>query len=176
MSNVIETPAPTTPAPVAPTKYTVDAVERMERLRQIAAEFPAETDLRPLTRSELTIASQTTLQALEQAAVLAQAVPRINNDILDVDEVRDVASFELAYIGMENEARALLRRIKLAVLRKKLRVAIAARELYKVAKSHAASDAVVKTHVTELKRTLFPRRKKTASAPAEVVEVTATKK
>ena len=72
MSNVLETPAPAAPLP---NRFTTDAHERMTRLRTMAAEFPAESDATPLTRSELNVARRTSVSALEKAAVFAEAVP-----------------------------------------------------------------------------------------------------
>ena len=171
MSNVIETPAPATPAA---TRYSADAAERMLRLRQMAADFPAETDPRPLTKSEMSIASQTSVTAMEKAAVFADAVPRISDGVIDVEETRDAASFELAYGGVRDEARALARRIELAILRKKLGPAIATRNLYGVGKIMARNDAMIRTHVADMKRALVsPRRKKLGAQPTEAVEPTA---
>ena len=178
MSNVIETPAPTTPAPIPfPNAYTADAVERMVRLQQMSADFPAETDPRPLTRSELTIASRTSPQALEKAAVLAQAAPHLASGVFDSNKARDAAAFEMAYAGVRDEAYVLYRRVELAILRHKLEPAIATRNLYGMAKVLARVDALIRTHVADLRRALSgTRRKKPVPPPSDVVEPTAAKK
>ena len=150
------------PATALPNRYSADAAARMAALRALAADFPYEPDPTPLTRSERSISSKTSVAAIEKSAVFAEAAPRLNNGIVDVDRARDAVAFELAYGGLGEEAFAFYRRVILAVYRRKLEPAKAARKLYKVAQVHAPSDATIQTHVADLKRTIVSRRKKTA--------------
>jgi len=169
MSNVLEPPNAAEPAvdPIA-NRFTPDAHERIERLRTMAAEFPDESDPRPLTLPEIRIARQTVPAALEKAAVFAEATPGVSSTIADVVDLRDAIAFELAYTGVRDEARAFARRVDMAILRRKLKAVRTARGLYRVAKGFVTMDAgdSVRTHVTDLKRTLVrPRRRKSAAPP-----------
>lgn len=168
MSNVL---SPTTPTaaedtPVA-NRFTPDAQERVARLRLMAAEFPDETEPRPLTSAELRTARNTTVAALEKAALFAEAAPVVGG-VANVPELRDAIAFELAYGGVRDEAASLARRIELAILRRKLKAVRATRGLYRVAKGFVTVDAgdAVRTHLAEMKRTLVPpRRRKSAAVP-----------
>ncbi|HEY0141834.1 MAG TPA: hypothetical protein VGF48_13125 [Thermoanaerobaculia bacterium] len=158
-----------TPASEPANKYTPDAQERMTRLRTMAAEFPDEAEPKPLTTAEIRLARSTSLAALENAALIVEASPVVGGAIADPVELRDAISFELAYGGVRDEARALARRIDLAILRRKLKAARSARGLYRVAKGFVTVDAgdAVRPHVTEMKRSLAGRRRrKTTPSPA----------
>ena len=151
-------------------KYTPDAQERMTRLRTMAAEFPDETDPKPLTSAEIRLARGTSAAMLENAAVFIEAAPAVGSVVADAGELRDAIAFELAYGGVRDEARALARRIDLAVMRRKLKAAKAARGVYRVAKGFVTVDAgdAVRPHVAEIKQALHGRRrKKPAAAPAQ---------
>lgn len=155
-------------------KFTPDAQEWMTRLRTMGAEFPDEADPRPLTPAEVRLARSTSLAVLENAAVLVGAAPAVSGGIADAVELRDAIAFELAYGGVRDEARALARRIDLAILRRKLKAARAARGLYRVAKGYVTVDAgdAVRPHVTEMQRSLAGRRRrKPVTAP--VIPITA---
>jgi hypothetical protein len=158
------------PATTLPNRYTADAAERMAQLRLMAAQFPAETDARPLTRSEKAIVSKTSVKAIEKAAVFAESAPHLGKGIIDIDDARDAVAYELAYSGCRDEARSLFRRIDRAIDRRKLKPAIAARDMYRVGQALARSDANIQTHVADMKRELTsPRRKKTVPPAVEVV-------
>jgi len=169
MSNVPDIPGP---AKEPANKFTPDAQERMTRLRTMAAEFPDEVDPKPLTPAELRLARSTSAAALENAAVLVEAAPAVGDAVAaDPVELRDAIAFELAYGGVRDEARVLARRIDLAIARRKLKAAKAARGLYRVAKGVVTVDAgdSVRPHVTEMKQALRGRRrKKPAAAPVPV--------
>jgi hypothetical protein len=163
---------PVTPGPA--TKFTSDAQERIARLRTMAAEFPDDTDPKPLTLAEIRIARSTSAATLENAALFVDAAPAVGNAVADPAELRDAIAFELAYGGVRDEARVLARRIDQAILRRMLKAVRAARGLYRVAKGYVTVDAgdPVRPHVAEIKRSLNARRRrKTAAAPAPPVAV-----
>jgi hypothetical protein len=174
MSSILEPGNdPTAPAaePLA-NRFTTDAHERMTRLRAMAAEFPDESDPKPLTLAEVRLARQTSAAALEKAAVFAEAAPAVGGAVTDVNvtELRDAIAFELAYTGVRDEARAMAHRVDRAILRRKLKAVKAARGLYRVAKGFITLDAgdPVRTHVADMKRTLTrPRRSRKNAPPAE---------
>ncbi|HKS22180.1 MAG TPA: hypothetical protein VJZ76_05250 [Thermoanaerobaculia bacterium] len=145
----------------------------MTRLRTMASEFPDEADPKALTSAEIRLARGTSAAALENAAVLMEAQPAVNSvGVANAVELRDAIAFEIAYGSVRDEARALARRVDLAIMRRKLKAAKAARGLYRVAKGYATVDAgeSVRPHVAEMKKELVPRRrKKPAKAPAPAV-------
>jgi hypothetical protein len=146
----------------AANRFTPDAGERIARLRVMGDEFPGALDTPLLTNPEIRLARGTTVAALEKAALLAEAAPRIA--VAEVTELRDAIAFELAYGGMRDEALALARRVDMAILHRKLKAVKAARGLYRVAKGYITLDAggSVRPHVTEMKRSLLRRRRKPA--------------
>ena len=163
---------PLTPGPVTQpaNKYTPDAQERMTRLRTMASEFPDEADPKALTLGEIRLARRTSAAALESAAVLIDAQPAVGGlAVADAAELREAIAFEIAYGGVRDEARALARRVDLAIMRRKLKAAKAARGLYRVAKGFVTVDAgePARPHVREMKQALAGgrRRKKPAAAP-----------
>ena len=160
----------TVPSPDIPVanRFTLDAQERVARLRLIAAEFPDEAEPRPLTPAELRLARHTSVAALEKAALFSEAAPAVGG-VANAVELRDAIAFELAYGGVRDEAAAVARRVEMAILRRKLKAVRLTRGLYRVAKGFITIDAgdAVRTHVEEMKRTLVrPRRRKPAPAPA----------
>ena len=164
---------PLSPGPVnePANKFTPDAQERMTRLRTMASEFPDEADPKALTSAEIRLARSTSATALENAAVLLEAAPVNVGPVADAEELREAIAFEIAYGGVRDEARALARRIDLAIMRRKLKAARAARALYRVAKGFATVDLgePIRPHVSEMKQALGGsrrRRKKPAAAPA----------
>ncbi|HEY0156510.1 MAG TPA: hypothetical protein VGF28_04380 [Thermoanaerobaculia bacterium] len=157
--------------PVA-NRFTPDAQERIARLRTMTAEFPDDDEPKTLTVSEIRLARGTSLAALEKAALFAEAVPDVGH-IANVRELRDAIGFELAYGGVRDEARVLARRVDMAILRRKLKVAKMVRALFRMANGYVTLDAgdVARPHVAELKRTLVrPRRKKVTSEPEAVAK------
>lgn len=171
MTTIPETGSPGEPA----NKFTPDAQERMTRLRAMSAEFPDEADPKPLTPADVRLARSTSAAALENAAVLIEAAPAVGNVVGSAVELRDAIAFELAYGGVRDEARALARRIDLAILRRKLKAAKTARGLYRVAKGFVTVDAgdAVRPHVSEMKRALRGRRRRHGAVP--VLEIAAKK-
>jgi len=156
------------PAVEPANRFTPDAQERMLRLREMAAAFPDEADPRPLTPAEMRLARSTPIEVLENGALLLEAAPVISG-VADVAELREAMAFELAYAGVRDEAAALARRIDLAILRRKLKAARAARGVYRVARSFITLDAgnAVRTHFEEMQRSLgIRRRRRNAPAPA----------
>ena len=166
MSTIPDIPGPRSePA----NKFTPDAQERITRLRAMAATFPDEADPKPLTPAEIRLARSTSAAALENAALLIDASPAVGGAVADPVQLRETIAFELAYGGVRDEARVLARRIDLAILRRKLKAARAARGLYRVAKGFVTVDAgdAVRPHVKEMKRSLRGRRRRNnAAAPA----------
>lgn len=157
------------PASEPANKYTPDAQERMARLRSMAAEFPDDADPRPLTAAEIRLARGTSAATLENAAIFVDVVPSVGGGVADAVELRDAIAFELAYSGVRDEARALARRIDLAIMRRKLKSARAARGVYRVAKGFVTLDAgdAVRPHVKELKRSLTGRRRRKIAPSTE---------
>ena len=154
-------------------KYTPDAQERMTRLRTMASEFPDEADPKALTRFEIRLARVTSAAALEHAAVLMEAQPAVNSvGVANAVELRDAIAFEIAYGSVRDEARALARRIDLAIMRRKLKAARAARGLYRVAKGFATVDAgeAIRPHVSVMKQALGGSRRRKKPAPPVVTK------
>ena len=150
----------------AQNRFTPDATERIARLRAIAAEFPGASEPQTLTVAEIRLARQTSVAALEKAALFAEAAPGMSAPVADVPELREAIAFEMAYGGVRDEARALARNIDLAILRRKLKAAKSARGLYRIAKGYVTLDVgdSVRTHVDEMKRAISrPRRRKSAA-------------
>jgi len=168
------------PAKEPANKYTPDALERMARLRAMASEFPDEADPKALTPAEIRLARVTSATALENAAVLLEASPVDVGPVADAEELRDAIAFEMAYGGVRDAARAFARRVDLAIMRRKLKAARAARGLYRVAKGYATVDfgEPLRPHVAEMKQALGTsrrRRKKPATAPAPATPPAPTK-
>jgi hypothetical protein len=159
---ILETPGP---ANEPANRFTPDAQERMTRLRTMAAEFPDDVDPKPLTVAEIRLARSTSAAMLESAAIFVEASPRIGGVAADVEVLRDAIAFELAYGGVREEARAFVRHVDLAILRRKLKAAKAARAVYRVAKGFITVDAgdSVRPHVKEMKRSLKSRRRRNAA-------------
>lgn len=148
-------------------RYTADAEERMARIREMANQFPHEAEPVLLSLSDIRVARGTSAAAIEKAAVFVQAAPDFGG-VADTVELRDAIAFEQAYVGVRDEARAYARRVDMAIMRRKLKAARAARGVYRIAKGYATipeGDAI-RTHVADLKR-LFskPRRKKVVPPP-----------
>lgn len=150
------------PAREPANKFTPDALERMTRLRTMAAEFPDDDAPKSLTSAEVRLARITSAATLENAALFVEAAPAVGGAIADAVDLRDAIAFELAYGGVRDEARALARRIDLAILRRKLKAARAARAVYRVAKGFVTIDAgdAVRPHVTEMRRSIQGRRRR----------------
>jgi hypothetical protein len=174
MSNPIETNVKDTTTRItaaeeqpASNRFTPGAQERIAILRTMGEELSDPAETRPLTPADIRLARGTTLAALEKAALLAEAAPEIGGAVAPVADLRDASAFELAYGSVRDEALALARRVDMAILRRKLKAAKAARGLYRVAREYVTMDAgdSVRTHVTEMKRTLVRRRRKPAPEP-----------
>ena len=152
----------------ASNRFTPAAQERIAILRTMASEFSDKPETRPLTPAEVRIARGTTPAALEKAALLAEAAPDIGRAVAPIDDLRDASAFELAYGSVRDEALALARQVDMAILRRKLKAAKAARGLYRVARGYVTMDAgdSVRTHVAEVRRSLYRRRRKPAPEPA----------
>src|SRR5215212_8747298 len=141
MSTIPDTP---NPAIEPANKFTPDAQKRMSHLRAIADEFPDEENPKPLTLAEIRLARGTPVATLENAAIFLEAAPALGNAIgpsTEVVDLREAIAFELAYAGVRDEARALVRRIDMAILRRKLKASKAARGVYRVAKGFVTVDA-----------------------------------
>ena len=167
------TPEAGTPAP---SPQTLDAQERIARLRVIADEFPDEASPKPLTTAQRQLASRTSIVFLEKAALFAEAAPNIGVALsVDTAALRDAIASELATGGVVDETRTLISRMEDANTRKKLKAVKVGRDIYRVAKSFVATDLgyVVTPHVDEMKRALQrPRASKKKTAPAEPTATT----
>ena len=169
------TPNPGTPeaGTPAPSPQTLDALERIARLRAIADDFPGEASPKPLTTAERRLASRTSIAFLEKAALFAEAAPNVGVALsVDTLVLRDAIASDLATGGVVDETRSLTARLEDANTRKKLKAVRLARGIYRVAKSYVTTDLghVVTPHVDEMKRTLQrPYANKKKAAPAEPV-------
>ncbi|HXH94313.1 MAG TPA: hypothetical protein VNN25_22240 [Thermoanaerobaculia bacterium] len=166
------TPNPGTPeaGTPAPSPQTLDAQERIARLRAIADDFPDEASPKPLTKAERNLAARTSIVFVEKAALFAEAAPNIGVALsVDTAVLRDAVASELANGGVIDETRTLISRIEDANTRKKVKAVKVARGLYRVAKSYVTTDLghVVTPHVDEMKRALQRPRAKKKTAPAE---------
>ena len=149
----------------AATRFTPDAQQWMARLRAMSAEFPDVSEPQALTPKDIRLARLTSAAALEKAAIFAEAAPGMGTPVTNVSELRDAIAFEMAYIGVRDEARALARHIDLAILRRKLKAVKTAKGLYKIGKGYVTLDVgePVRPHVDEMKRTFGrPHRKKSS--------------
>ena len=155
------------PAPAA-NRFTPVAQERIMRLRAMAAEFADDDSTAPLTRAEIRMARDTSVVALEKAAVFAEAVPGGGAPVADAVVLRDAIAYELAFGSVRDQGKVLVRQIDLAILRVKARAVKAARGLYRMGQGYVTQEAgdPMRPHVTEMKRSLRrPRRKKSAASP-----------
>jgi hypothetical protein len=154
---------------LAPNRFTADSSRLRERLRAIAEEIPADPEeTQMLTPMQVRLARHTPIEALERAANFIAAAPGMTLGI-DVDELRDVIAFELAYNGVRTEAEALARHVDHTILRRKMRAVKQVRALYRVAKAYVTLDVgdPLRTLVEALKQTLVrpaKRRKKKQAA------------
>ena len=158
------------PVPAA-NPYTSDVQEKIARLRTLAAEVPDEQNPKPLTPAQLALASKTSAEFLEKAAVFADAVPTMATALGgDAALLRDAIAFELAWGALVDEATVLTRRVSQAIARHKYAAVVLARSIYRVGKGYAKSDSgdATKPHVVEMGRSLARRksRKRPPAAPA----------
>jgi hypothetical protein len=149
----------------AATRFTPDAQEWMARLRAMAAAFPDTSEPQSLTPKDIKLARRTSAAALEKAAIFAEAAPGMGAPVANVSELRDAIAFEMAYLGVRDEARALARHIDLAILRRKLKAVKTAKGLYRIGKGYVSLDVgeSVRPHVDEMRRSLGRRRKKSSA-------------
>jgi hypothetical protein len=168
MSNVLEPDTGSPPATPAANRFTPDAQERMARIRAMASEFSDDTEPPPLTPADIRIARQTSLAALEKAAVFAEAAPGVGGAVANAADLRDTIAYELAYAGVRDEARVMARRVDHAILRRKLKAVKLVRGLYRMGKGFVTLDAgdSFKPHVTDMGLTLTPRRRRKPAPPA----------
>jgi hypothetical protein len=166
-------PTGTPPAgtPVA-SPQTLDAQDKIARLRAIADDIPDEAQPKPLTTAERQLASRTPIVFVEKAAVFAEAAPNIGVALsVDTAALRDAIASDLAYGGVVDETRTLTSRMEAANIRKKLKAVKVARGIYRVAKGYVTTDLgnAVTPHVDEMKRALQrpPKRTKKKAAPTE---------
>jgi hypothetical protein len=167
------TPNPGTPAAGTPaaSPQTLDAQDRIARVRAIANDFPDEADPKPLTPAERQLANRTSIVFVEKAALFAEAAPNVGVALsVDTAVLRDAIASDLATGGVVDETRTLTSRMEAANIRKKLKAVKVARDIYRVAKSYVTTNLghAVTPHVEEMKRALGkpPKRKKKA-APGE---------
>ena len=161
------TPATGTPAA---SPQTLDAQDKIARLRAIANDFPDDVEPKPLTSAERQLANRTSIVFVEKAAVFAEAAPNIGVALsVDTVSLRDAIASDLAYGGVVDETRTLTSRMEAANIRKKLKAVKVARGLYRVAKGYVTTDLgnAVTPHVDEMKRALQRPRTKKKAAPTE---------
>ena len=168
-------PNPTTGTPAtgtpAPSPQTLDAQDKIARVRAIADTFPDEAQLKPLTSAERQLANRTPIVFVEKAALFAEAAPAIGVALsVDPAELRDAIASDLASGGIVDETRTLTARIQSANTRKKLKAVKLARGIYRVAKGYASTDLgnAVKPHVEEMGRALTRvKRTKKSTTPKQ---------
>jgi|GEM_PF-901207 hypothetical protein len=170
------TTSPPTATPPAGTPaaspQTLDAQDKIARLRAIANDFPDEVEPKPLTTAERQLASRTPIVFVEKAAVFAEAAPNIGVALsVDTAALRDAIASDLAFGGVVGETRTLTSRMEAANIRKKLKAVKVARGIYRVAKGYVTTDLgnAVTPHVDEMKRALQkpPKRTKKKATPPE---------
>jgi hypothetical protein len=171
MSSSLVNPGTPVAGTPAASPQTLDAQERIARLRAIADDFPDEASPKPLTAAERSLATRTSIVFVEKAALFAEAAPNIGVALsVDTAALRDAIASDLATGGVVDETRTLTSRMEAANLRKKLKAVKVARGIYRVAKGYVTTDLghVVTPHVEEMKRALQrPRANKKKAAPAE---------
>jgi hypothetical protein len=168
MSNSNQPPTPAGNPPASP--QTLDAQDKIARLRAIADEFVGDTDIRPLTKAERRLASATSVEFMEKAAIFSDAAPNVGVTLsANSAAMRDAAASKLAGGGVIDEARAGAKRMEAASLRNYYEAAKTARGVYRVAKGYVTTDSgnAVTPHVEEMKRALQKKRPKKAATPAE---------
>jgi hypothetical protein len=121
--------------------FLTDAREKIAQLRTIAAAFPDPGDPQALNLGGAAPGDGDQLRFLEKTAVFIEASPALEGALSEAATLRDAIAAELAWGGIADEAKALLRRVETAMARKKLKAAKAARALYRVGKSFVTSDA-----------------------------------
>src|SRR5258708_40128049 len=107
------TPNPGTPeaGTPAPSPQTLDAQERIARLRAIADDFPDEASPKPLTKGERSLATRTSIVFVEKAALFAEAAPSIGVALsVDTAALREAISSGLATGGVIDETSTLASR------------------------------------------------------------------
>jgi hypothetical protein len=171
------TPNPGTPeaGTPAPSPQTLDAQEKIARLRAIADDFPDEASPKPLTKGERNLAARTSIVFVEKAAFFAEAAPNLGVALsVDTAALRDAIASDLATGGIVVETRTLTSRVEATNTRKKLKAVKVARGIYRVAKGYVTTDLghVVTPHVEEMKRALQRPRAKKKTAPAEPTATT----
>jgi nucleotide-binding universal stress UspA family protein len=184
ITNGTGTQAGTTPA-VDPTPTTnpnpllADAQDKIAQLLTLAASFPEEPDQNSLTSTDLRLANATSVQFLERAAQLAEAVPVVGAAVdTNVTVLRNAVYSELAYGALVDQLTTLARQVGMAIISRKLKAVKVARSFYQVAKVYVNTEAgtPMKPHVQELKQTLQRKRKKAvkpAKAPTPATTGTA---
>ncbi len=132
------TPATGTPAA---SPQTLDAQDKIARLRAIANDFPDDVEPKPLTQAERQLASRTPIVFVEKAAIFAEAAPNIGVALsVDTASLRDAIASDLAYGGVVDETRTLTSRMEAANLRKKLKAVKVARGIYPRKKKAAPTE------------------------------------
>jgi hypothetical protein len=179
MSNSNQPSTPSTGIPPV-NQQTLDAQDKIARLRAIADEFVGDTDLTPLTPAQRQLALKTSVEFLEKTAIFSEAAPNVGVALsVNTAALRDASASRLAKGGVIDEARAGAKRMEAAMLRAHYEATKIARGVYRVAKGYVTTDPgdAVAPHVQEMKRTLQrPKRAKKAAKPAEAAEAPPAKK
>ena len=144
--------------------YLADAIDRVNRLRAVLEGFPKlSSGEPPVTPSERRIATVTTVEGLEQAALFAEEQPNVGGELADVRKLRDKIHFLLAYERLREQALFFLGDIDQTIIRQKVEGAKYARGLYRMAKAYATSapGQRLQSKVAVMKQTfgITPRRK-----------------
>jgi hypothetical protein len=174
MTTINETPGGTTPPETpAANPLTAAAQAKIAQLRAMGDDFPDDPTAKPLTPAEMRLAAGTPVVFMEKSALLTEAAPSIGGALsVDAEFLRESIAEELAYGGVIDEANAFARRVELYLLRRKLKAARIARDIYRMAQGYAKTDPgnPVTPHVEEMKRALrkkpAKRAKKAAAPPA----------
>jgi hypothetical protein len=120
--------------------YAADALDRKNRLRALLEDLPNfDRSLPPVTSSQRRLATLTSVESLEQAALFAEEVPNVGGELSDVKKLRDKINFLLAFEGVREQALFLLADIDQVIVREKVEGAKYARGLYRMLQAYAVS-------------------------------------
>lgn len=155
------------PTPTTLSQYDADARAKIAVLRAMAADF-ALPEPRSLTSAERRIVTSTPRVFVEKAANFGEMVPGIGTaSNADYAAMLDAEAYAQAYAALIDEIEALRQRVRKAVALRRLRSALTARSIYRMGKNYVLVEGGdnAKTHLTEMRRALNPRRRAVSAAP-----------
>jgi hypothetical protein len=144
-----------------------DAQKKADLLRAMSEEFQDE-EKTALTPGQKRLASRTSVVFLDRGADFTDRVPNLSGAPAAAGNLmRTCVTADTAYAKVQTEAEALVRQVRLARLRTKLTGVMAARDVYRVAKSYAqtAEGRNVRPHVEDMARALNQRPRRKSETP-----------